>query len=53
MARQADLYACVIDETVAMKIGPGNWSPNTVGALGVSWERQVDGPGFAIWIREK
>lgn len=26
----ADLYAAVIDDKIAMKIGPGDWSPNTV-----------------------
>ena len=24
-----DLYAAVIDDKVAMKIGPGDWSPNS------------------------
>lgn len=26
----ADLYSAVIDDKIAMKIGPGDWSPNTV-----------------------
>jgi len=53
MARQADLYAAVIDDVMAVKIGPGNWSPNSAAVLGAKWDRQVDGPGFAIWIRER
>lgn len=30
----ADVYAATIDDKVAMKIGPGDWSPNMVGAAG-------------------
>jgi alpha-amylase len=38
-------YAAVVDEKVAVKIGPGSWSP------GHGWKVRVDGSDFAVWVR--
>ena len=36
-------YAAIIDDKVAMKIGPAPWSP------GDGWVLQLDGPDYAVW----
>ena len=48
---QVGLYAALVDGKVAVKIGPGDWSPNQAGCLGpeVHWKCAVSGPGFAVW----
>lgn len=43
MKTQSDLYAAIIDGKVAMKIGPGNWSP------GPEWKLAASGRCFAVW----
>ncbi len=46
--READnsRYAAIIDERVAIKIGPGSWSP------GSGWRLTLDGESFAVWERQ-
>jgi alpha-amylase len=39
-------YAAIIDEKVAMKIGPAAWSP------GDAWEVALDGPDYAVWTKK-
>jgi len=43
-AAQGNLYAAEIDGVVAMKIGPGNWSPS-----GSGWNLAASGNDYAIW----
>lgn len=38
-------YAAVVDDKVAVKIGPAPWSP------GDGWDVAVDGQDFAVWVR--
>ncbi|MFN7927684.1 MAG: alpha-amylase C-terminal beta-sheet domain-containing protein [Blastocatellia bacterium] len=38
-------YAAIIDEKVAMKIGPASWSP------GNGWQLVLDGPDYAVWAK--
>jgi alpha-amylase len=38
-------YAAIVDGKVAMKIGPGDWSP------GAGWHVVADGEGYAVWER--
>ena len=47
----AELYAAVIDEKLAMKIGPGSWEPPKSGFNGQqrAWRLAVSGPGFSVW----
>jgi alpha-amylase len=39
-------YAAIIDDKVAMKIGPSAWSP-----AGSGWKVALDGPDYAVWTR--
>ena len=39
------LYAAIIDNRVAVKLGPDAWSP------GEGWRLAVDGEKFAVWTR--
>jgi hypothetical protein len=39
-----NLYAAIIDDKVAMKLGSDNWSPS-----GTGWILKLSGTGFAIW----
>lgn len=53
-----DFYAAVIDSCVAMKIGPGDWSPNhddTAMGLskGTGWNLSASGKNFAVWELQK
>jgi Alpha-amylase C-terminal beta-sheet domain/Alpha amylase, catalytic domain/Starch-binding module 26/Chitobiase/beta-hexosaminidase C-terminal domain/Secretion system C-terminal sorting domain len=41
---QANVYAAIIDGKVAMKIGPGNWSPS-----GTGWVLKASGTDYAVW----
>ena len=46
-----DVYAATIDSKVAVKVGPGDWSP---GACNVQigqrdWVLNCSGPQFAVW----
>lgn len=43
-AAQGNLYAAEIDGKVAMKIGPGNWSPQ-----GSDWVLRTFGSDYAVW----
>jgi Alpha-amylase C-terminal beta-sheet domain/Alpha amylase, catalytic domain/Starch-binding module 26/Chitobiase/beta-hexosaminidase C-terminal domain len=43
-AAQNNLYAAIIDGKVAMKIGPGNWSP-----AGTGWTLKASGTDYAVW----
>ncbi len=44
VAASNNLYAAIIDEKVAMKLGSDNWSP-----AGTGWVLKLSGAGFAIW----
>lgn len=44
IAAQKDLYAAIIDEKVAIKIGPGPWNPDKKG-----WSLNLEGNDFAVW----
>lgn len=46
-----DVYAAVIDDKIAMKIGPGDWSPNqsNVKVNGKEMKIACSGSGFAVW----
>ncbi|GAB4417441.1 MAG: hypothetical protein OHK0039_27800 [Bacteroidia bacterium] len=43
-AAQGNLYAAEIDGKVAMKIGPGSWSPS-----GSGWVLAASGSDYAVW----
>ena len=51
---QDNLYSAVIDERVAMKMGPGDWSPNHDHTIqssipGKTWEIASSGHNYAVW----
>lgn len=46
VAADGQKYAAIIDGKVAMKIGPGSWSP------GAGWHVAADGNDFAVWLRD-
>ena len=43
-AAETGLYAAIIDEKVAIKIGGNNWSPT-----GSQWTLAATGSGYAVW----
>jgi alpha-amylase len=43
---QTDLYAAVIDDKIALKLGPAPWQPD-----GDDWQSALDGDDFAVWSR--
>ena len=47
----SDVYAASIDNRVAMKVGPGDWSPAMVNLqVGQKeWVLRCSGPQFAVW----
>lgn len=45
-AAQGNLYAAEIDDKVAMKIGPGSWSPS-----GNDWTLAASGTDYAVWTK--
>ncbi|KAG2436035.1 hypothetical protein HYH02_011747 [Chlamydomonas schloesseri] len=47
----ADVYAALIDDKVAVKLGPGDWSPNHQGIKvnGKELKVSVSGFQFAVW----
>ena len=45
-----DVYAATIDDKIAMKIGRGDWSPNSAG--GKEWKLVVTGQNVAVWSCE-
>lgn len=47
----SDVYAATIDAKIAMKVGPGDWSP-TMANLQMGqreWKLVVSGHQFAVW----
>jgi len=50
MAAKAELYAAVVDNKVAVKIGPRNWSPNQI--LSESFKLESSGHQYAVWGKE-
>jgi hypothetical protein len=44
VAASNNLYAAIIDDKVAMKLGSDNWTPT-----GTGWILKLSGTGFAIW----
>ncbi|MBS7256363.1 starch-binding protein [Flavobacterium branchiicola] len=44
VAATNNLYAAIIDDKVAMKLGSDNWNPS-----GTGWTLKLSGTGFAIW----
>ena len=46
-----DLYAASIDSKIAMKVGPGDWSPEAANLqVGQKvWKLATSGPNYAIW----
>eukprot|EP00192_Tetraselmis_astigmatica_P007506 CAMPEP_0117654098 /NCGR_PEP_ID=MMETSP0804-20121206/3558_1 /TAXON_ID=1074897 /ORGANISM="Tetraselmis astigmatica, Strain CCMP880" /LENGTH=714 /DNA_ID=CAMNT_0005460347 /DNA_START=1 /DNA_END=2145 /DNA_ORIENTATION=- len=47
-----DIYAATIDDKVAMKIGPGNWSPNEAKIAGKTWQKASAGKNYCVWTAE-
>lgn len=47
----ADVYAASVDKKLAMKVGPGNWSPHDDGLqIGQKdFKLITSGPNFAVW----
>ncbi len=45
VAADGGRYAAIVDERLAMKIGPGDWHP------GDGWRLAASGQGFAVWQR--
>ena len=39
-------YAAIVDDKVAVKIGPGPWDP------GAGWHVATDGNDYAVWVRD-
>ncbi len=46
-----DVYAASVDKKIAVKVGPGNWSPQDDGLqIGQKdWKLATSGPNFAVW----
>lgn len=49
----ADCYAACVDGRLAVKIGPGAWSPNKERLEGVHWTRAVEARNCCVWTRDK
>ena len=47
----AAVYAATLDDRVAVKIGPGDWSPDAAGVdVGQrKWELETSGHHYAVW----
>ena len=45
-----DVYAATVDDKIAVKIGRGDWSPNSAG--GKEWRVAVTGQNVAVWACE-
>ncbi|MBU2530485.1 MAG: alpha-amylase [Elusimicrobia bacterium] len=41
-----DVYSAIIDETIAIKIGPGYWEP------GADWQLQAQGYEYKVWVKK-
>jgi len=53
-AAHDNVYSAVIDDRVAMKIGPEDWSPNhdhtvQTSCPGKHWEMASSGHNYAVW----
>lgn len=50
----AGVYAATVDDRVAVKIGPSDWSPSAAGVdVGQrEWRLETSGPSFAVWRAE-
>mmetsp|Transcript_13195 Transcript_13195/g.27873 ORF Transcript_13195/g.27873 Transcript_13195/m.27873 type:complete len:729 (-) Transcript_13195:1725-3911(-) len=46
----AEVYAAVVDDKVAVKIGPGDYTPNAGGKN--EWNLCCSGPNFAVWHKQ-
>ena len=46
VAAQKDLYAAMVDEKVALKLGSSSWSPD-----GQSWSLYLEGQDLAVWLK--
>ena len=47
----SDVYAATVDNKVAVKVGPGDWSPAS-GNVQIGqrdWVLNFSGPQFAVW----
>lgn len=46
-----DVYAAIIDDKVAVKLGPGDWSPNNAGVRinGRDMKLSSSGYQYAVW----
>ncbi len=42
---ETGLYAAIIDNKVAMKMGPNDWSP------GIGWTLSTSGNQYAVWVK--
>mmetsp|Transcript_1180 Transcript_1180/g.2811 ORF Transcript_1180/g.2811 Transcript_1180/m.2811 type:complete len:402 (+) Transcript_1180:264-1469(+) len=47
---QKGLYAGFVDDTLAIKLGTGAWSPNS-GLATRMWEGVANGNGWAVWMK--
>lgn len=45
MKAERDVYAAIIDEKLAMKIGPGHYEPSN----GQSWSLAIEGNDYKVW----
>lgn len=47
----ADVYAAVIDNKIAVKVGYGSWSPehSNIQIGQETWKLNCSGPQFAVW----
>ena len=43
---ERDVYGAIVDDRVALKMGPGHWEP------GAGWRLSVEGDGYKVWERE-
>lgn len=47
---ERDVYAAVLDEKVAMKIGPGHYEPpHDEGSSNNSWIVSAEGKNYKVW----
>jgi alpha-amylase len=47
-----ECYAACIDGKVVVKLGWGDFSPNTIKLEGKHWERACNGRNFAVWTQD-
>lgn len=44
-----DVYAATINDKIAIKIGRGDWSPNSARIDSVTWAKACSGHNWACW----